>query len=125
MAGLRVACFGAAFKPNSDDIRDAPGLDVAYRLYRLGAEVTVYDPEAMPNAKLVRPELNYAESAFQAAVDADLVVLATEWTEFREIEPAALGEIVAQRRILDGRHALDRDAWTAAGWEYRALGRRH
>jgi UDPglucose 6-dehydrogenase len=125
MAGLRVACLGAAFKPNSDDIRDAPALDVAYRLYRLGAEVTVYDPEAMPNAKLVRPELNYADSAFAAAVDADLVILATEWNEFREIVPSVLGEIVSQRRILDGRHALDRDAWTAAGWEYRALGRRH
>jgi UDPglucose 6-dehydrogenase len=125
LAGLRVACFGAAFKPNSDDIRDAPALDVAHRLYRLGAEVTVYDPEAMRNAKRMRPELTFAESAFEAATGADLVVLLTEWTEFREIDPAVLGEIVSRRRILDGRHALDRDVWSAAGWEYRALGRRH
>jgi UDPglucose 6-dehydrogenase len=125
MAGLKVACLGAAFKPNSDDIRDAPALDVAHRLYRLGAEVTVYDPEAMVNAKRVRPDLTFADSAFAAAADADLVVLLTEWNEFREIDPAVLGEVVAQRRILDGRHALDRDVWVAAGWEYRALGRRH
>jgi UDPglucose 6-dehydrogenase len=125
LAGLKVACFGAAFKPNSDDVRDAPGLDVAHRLYRLGAEVSVYDPVAMPNAKRVRPDLTFAETAFAAAEGADLVVLATEWSEFREIDPTVLGKIVAQRRILDGRHALDRDAWSAAGWEYRALGRRH
>jgi len=125
MAGLRVACFGAAFKPNSDDIRDAPALDVAHRLYRLGAEVSVYDPEAMANAKRVRPHLTFADSAFAAAADADLVVLLTEWTEFCEIDPAVLGTIVRQRRVLDGRHALDRNSWAAAGWEYRALGRRH
>jgi UDPglucose 6-dehydrogenase len=125
MAGLKVACLGASFKPDSDDVRDAPALDVAHRLYRLGAEVTVYDPQAMENAKRVRPDLTFAESAFAAAKDADLVVLLTEWTEFREIDPAVLGEVVAQRRILDGRHALNPDAWTAAGWEYRALGRRH
>jgi UDPglucose 6-dehydrogenase len=125
MAGLKVACLGAAFKPNSDDIRDAPALDVAHRLYRLGADVSVYDPVAMVNAKRVRPDLTFAESAFAAAENADLVVLLTEWSEFREIDPAVLGAIVAQRRILDGRHALDRDAWAEAGWEYRALGRRH
>jgi UDPglucose 6-dehydrogenase len=125
LAGLKVACLGAAFKPNSDDIRDAPALDVAARLYRLGADVVVHDPEAMPNAARVRPQLTYAASTFEAARDADLVVLLTEWNEFRELEPAALGAIVRQRKILDGRHALDRDAWTAAGWEYRALGRRH
>jgi UDPglucose 6-dehydrogenase len=125
LAGLKVACFGAAFKPNSDDVRDAPALDVAHRLYRLGAEVTVYDPEAMVNAKKVRPDLTFAKSAFGAAADADLVVLLTEWTEFREIDPEVLGQVVSQRRVLDGRHALDRDVWAAAGWEYRALGRRH
>jgi UDPglucose 6-dehydrogenase len=125
MAGLRVACFGAAFKPNSDDIRDAPALDVAHRLYRLGADVSVYDPVAMVNAKRVRPDLTFAASAFEAAEGADLVILLTEWSEFREIDPTVLGGIVSQRRILDGRHALDRDAWAAAGWEYRALGRRH
>jgi UDPglucose 6-dehydrogenase len=125
LAGLKVACLGAAFKPNSDDVRDAPALDVAHRLYRLGAEVTVYDPEAMANAKKVRPDLTFAKSAFGAAADADLVVLLTEWSEFREIDPEVLGQVVTQRRILDGRHALDRDVWTAAGWEYRALGRRH
>jgi len=125
LAGLRIACLGAAFKPNSDDVRDAPALDVAHRFYRLGAEVTLHDPEAMVNARRIRPELTYADSAFEAAADADLVVLLTEWTDFRQIDPLALGAVVSHRRILDGRHALDRDEWTAAGWDYRALGRRH
>jgi UDPglucose 6-dehydrogenase len=124
LAGLRVAAFGAAFKPNSDDIRDAPALDVAHRLWRLGATVALFDPQAMDNARRVHPELEYAESAFAAARDADLVVLLTEWEEFRQIEPNALGEVVRHRRILDGRHALDRARYRAAGWQYRALGRR-
>jgi UDPglucose 6-dehydrogenase len=123
LAGLRVAAFGAAFKPNSDDIRDAPALDVAHRLWQLGATVTLFDPQAMDNARRVRPDLEYADSPFAAARDADLVVLLTEWEEFRQIEPDVLGSVVRRRRILDGRHALNREKYRAAGWEYRALGR--
>lgn len=123
LEGTRVAALGAAFKPNSDDIRDAPALDVARMLQDAGAVVRVYDPEAMDNARRAHPNLQYAESTFEAARDADVVVLLTEWTEFREIDPAALGEVVARRRMVDGRHALDPSAYRAAGWEYRALGR--
>ncbi|GAA4212864.1 MULTISPECIES: UDP-glucose dehydrogenase family protein [Microbispora] len=121
--GQRVACLGAAFKPNSDDIRDAPALDVARTMHGLGANVRVYDPAALDNARRTYPELRYGTSAMDVARDADVVVLLTEWAEFREIQPEALSEVVAHRRIVDGRHALDRDAWRAAGWEYRALGR--
>ena len=123
LQGVRIAALGAAFKPNSDDIRDAPALDVARMLQEAGAAVRVYDPEAMHNARRAYPSLEYAPSTLEAARDADVVVLLTEWTEFREIDPAALGAVVAQRKVVDGRHALDQAAYRAAGWEYRALGR--
>ena len=123
MAGKRVAALGAAFKPNSDDIRDAPALDVAATLAQMGADVVVYDPAAMDNARRQHPELRYGENAIDAAHDADVVVLLTEWTEFRELDPHAMAAVAAGRKIVDGRHALDPARWRAAGWEYRALGR--
>jgi UDPglucose 6-dehydrogenase len=123
VAGKRIAALGAAFKPNSDDIRDAPALDVAATLKSMGADVAVFDPAAMENAKRVHPELEYGTSALDVARDADVVVLLTEWTEFREIEPSAMAAVVGARKIVDGRHALDREHWRASGWEYRALGR--
>jgi UDPglucose 6-dehydrogenase len=121
--GVRVAALGASFKPNSDDIRDAPALDVATTLQAAGAVVHVFDPAAMDNARRTYPQLSYGDSAFDVARGADVVVLLTEWAEFREIDPASMGEIVSQKRIVDGRHALDPVSWRAAGWEYRALGR--
>ncbi|MCG7208748.1 UDP-glucose dehydrogenase family protein [Streptomyces arenae] len=123
LAGAQVAALGAAFKPDSDDIRDAPALDVAAALHRAGARVTVYDPVAMDNARRVHPELTYGTDVLQAAADADVVVLLTEWTQFREIDPEVMGSVVNRRRVVDGRHALDPVRWRAAGWEYRALGR--
>ncbi|MBW8482046.1 UDP-glucose dehydrogenase family protein [Actinomadura parmotrematis] len=123
LSGVRVAAWGAAFKPNSDDIRDAPALDVARTMHGLGAHVRIYDPAALENAKRAFPELRYGDSALDVARDADVVVLLTEWAEFREIDPDALAGVVAHRRIVDGRHVLDAAHWRAAGWEYRALGR--
>jgi UDPglucose 6-dehydrogenase len=120
----RVGVLGAAFKPNSDDIRDSPALDVADRIRLQGAEVTVYDPEALTNAKRDYPELSYAESAVQAARDADVVLHLTEWREFIDLEPSALDDVVRNRAIVDGRNALDPERWRGAGWTYRALGRR-
>jgi UDPglucose 6-dehydrogenase len=121
--GTRVAALGAAFKPNSDDVRDAPALDVARMLYLEGADVTVYDPEANENAHRAYPDLEYADSMHEALDNADVVALLTEWDEFREADPERLGAHVNTRRIVDGRDALDADAYRAAGWEYRALGR--
>ncbi|BCB77064.1 UDP-glucose/GDP-mannose dehydrogenase family protein [Phytohabitans flavus] len=121
--GVRVAALGAAFKPNSDDVRDAPALDVASTLQKAGATVRVFDPAAMDNARRTHPELSYGQSAMDVTRDADVVVLLTEWAEFREIDPVVLAGVVAHRRIVDGRHALDAGQWRAAGWEYRALGR--
>jgi UDPglucose 6-dehydrogenase len=121
--GKRVAVLGAAFKPNSDDIRDSPALDVAMRIHRAGAVVTVYDPAALPNARRDYPDLDYAESAVDAAVEADVVLHLTEWREFRDMDPAVLADVVRRRYIVDGRNALDPQRWRDSGWHYRALGR--
>ncbi|HEU5033707.1 MAG TPA: UDP-glucose/GDP-mannose dehydrogenase family protein [Mycobacteriales bacterium] len=122
-AGRRVAVFGAAFKPNSDDIRDSPALDVASRIHASGATVTVYDPAAVANARAKYPALGYAGSAVEAARQADVVLHLTEWQEFRDLDPADLAGVVRQPRIVDGRNALDPQRWRDAGWHYRALGR--
>jgi UDPglucose 6-dehydrogenase len=122
LIGKRVAVLGAAFKPNSDDVRDSPALNVAGRLQLQGAHVAVYDPRATDNARKIFPTLEYAESAVAACRNADVVLHLTEWAEFREIDPAELGEVVAQRNIVDGRNCLDVEAWRAAGWTYRGLG---
>ncbi len=121
--GSCVAVLGAAFKPDSDDIRDSPALDVASRIRGEGAEVVVYDPKAMDNARILYPDLTYAESATSAATGADVVLHLTEWPEFAAMDPEALGAKVAHRRLVDGRNALDPHRWRAAGWAYRALGR--
>ena len=121
--GMRVAVLGAAFKPNSDDIRDSPALDVAMSIQLQGAAVCVYDPQAMENAKIKCPQLGYRNSALDAAKGADLVLHLTEWEQFRQMDPEALSAVVAERRIVDGRNALDPERWRGAGWTYRALGR--
>ena len=119
----RVAVLGAAFKPNSDDVRDSPALNVAGRLQLQGAHVAVYDPRATDNARKIFPTLEYTESVVDACRNADVVLHLTEWAEFREIDPVELGEVVAQRNIVDGRNCLDVEAWREAGWTYRGLGR--
>jgi UDPglucose 6-dehydrogenase len=122
-AGARVAVLGAAFKPNSDDIRDSPALDVAASIQRHGATVVVHDPEAMPNARRQHPELTYADTAAEALTGADVTLHLTEWAEYRLLDPCATGQLVAQRNLVDGRNVLDPVAWRDAGWHYRALGR--
>ena len=123
LRGKRIAVLGAAFKPDSDDIRDSPALHVAEQLQRLGAVVRVTDPAALPNARREWPHLDYTDTAEQAAAGADAVLVLTEWQEYRELDPAAFASVVAGRRVLDGRNTLDREVWTAAGWTFRALGR--
>ncbi|WP_205302018.1 MULTISPECIES: UDP-glucose dehydrogenase family protein [Nonomuraea] len=121
--GCTVGVLGAAFKPNSDDIRDSPALDVAVTIGHQGGRVTVYDPIALDNARKAHPELSYGESALEAVRGAHVVLLLTEWQEFVELDPEELGAAVATRRIVDGRNALNAEAWRSAGWHYRALGR--
>ena len=121
--GAHVAVLGVAFKPESDDVRDSPALNVAGQLQLQGAHVRVYDPKAMPNARRVFPTLSYADSVAEAATNADVVLHLTEWDEFRDLDPAELAAIVAQPVVLDGRNVLDAERWRAAGWTYRGLGR--
>ncbi|MGA5423432.1 UDP-glucose dehydrogenase family protein [Streptomyces lavendulocolor] len=121
--GKRVAVLGATFKPNSDDVRDSPALNVAGQIHLQGGQVTVYDPKGMDNARRLFPTLGYADTALEAVRGADIVLHLTEWSEFRELDPAELGEAVASRVILDGRNALDAERWREAGWTFRAMGR--
>jgi UDPglucose 6-dehydrogenase len=123
LRGKRIAVLGAAFKPNSDDIRDSPSLAISGRLADLGAIVAVHDPVAMANAARVRPDLQYAESVHDLAQGADLVLHLTEWTDYRSIDPEALRSIVANPVLIDGRCTLDAEAWRAAGWTVLVPGR--
>src|SRR5688500_308363 len=121
--GKRVGVLGAAFKPNSDDVRDSPALNVAGQIQLHGAQVTVYDPRAVDNARRLFPTLGYADSAVEACTGAHLVLHLTEWEEFRGMDPAVLSAVVDERRIIDARNALDPGRWRDAGWSYRSLGR--
>ena len=123
ISGRKVAVLGAAFKPESDDIRDSPALNVANQMHLQGAQVIVTDPQAVENARRAWPDLKFAATAQEAAVGADVVVLLTEWSEYRGLDPEAFGAVVGHRRMVDGRNVLDPAAWRAAGWTYRALGR--
>ncbi|WP_114558996.1 UDP-glucose dehydrogenase family protein [Desertihabitans aurantiacus] len=123
VSGRRVAVLGAAFKPDSDDVRDSPALDIAAGLHVHGADVRVYDPKAMHRAALAYPALGYADSLDAAVDGAEVVLLLTEWAEFRALTPADLDGKVAGRAIFDGRNVLDPAQWREAGWTYRGVGR--
>lgn len=124
LLGANVAVLGAAFKPESDDVRDSPALNVAGLLQLNGATVNVYDPKAMENSRRVFPTLNYSTSALEACERADAVLVATEWPEFVDLDPAALADTVRAKVVVDGRNCLDTPRWRAAGWRVYALGRR-
>ncbi|MFF2509189.1 UDP-glucose dehydrogenase family protein [Streptomyces sp. NPDC058067] len=121
--GKRVAVLGATFKPDSDDVRDSPAMNVAGQIHLQGGQVTVYDPKGNGNARRLFPTLGFADSVLDAVRGADVVLHLTEWREFRELDAELLGGVVASRVILDGRNALDPAVWREAGWTYRAMGR--
>jgi UDPglucose 6-dehydrogenase len=123
LSGRRIAVLGAAFKPNSDDVRDSPALHVAKVLHERGAVVTVHDPAAIENARKAAPELEFAETIERASTGAELVIVLTEWNVYRELNPIPFARIVAQTVVIDGRNALDQDSWNSAGWTVHALGR--
>ena len=123
IVGRRIALLGAAFKPDSDDVRDSPALSVAAQMQLQGADVVVTDPQAIDNARKKWPDLVFAITAEEAVRDAELVVLLTEWPEYVALDPAHLATLVRERRIIDGRNALSPRRWRDAGWTYRALGR--
>jgi UDPglucose 6-dehydrogenase len=125
LQGKKVAILGAAFKPDSDDVRDSPALDIAAQIQAAGASVTVHDPKAIANAQKRFPALNFADDVNTTLKDAEIVLHLTEWKIYREIDPVKVKSIVKTPIIIDGRNALDRELWQSAGWKFRALGRSH
>lgn len=123
LSGAIITVLGAAFKPNSDDVRDSPALHVAAELALRGARVRVCDPQAVENARRVYPGLEYPASLADGVAGADLVILATEWREYRELDPVWAAELVAEPVLIDARNALDLARWRGAGWQVHALGR--
>ena len=123
LQGKKVAILGAAFKPDSDDVRDSPALDIAAQIQAAGAVVTVHDPKAIANAQKRFPALNFADDVNATLKDAEIVLHLTEWKIYQEIDPVKVKSIVKNPIVIDGRNALDRDLWQSAGWKFRALGR--
>jgi UDPglucose 6-dehydrogenase len=122
LSGKKVAILGAAFKPDSDDVRDSPALDIAAQLQAAGAIVTVHDPKAIANAQKRFPALKFVQSIEDAFTDAEIVLHLTEWKIYRELDPTKMKSLVKNPIMIDGRNALDRSAWRKAGWKFRALG---
>ena len=123
LRGKVVTMLGATFKPDSDDVRDSPALDVAVAIYNAGAHVRVHDPKGLPNAERVYPHMDYRSDLDDAVTGSDLLILGTEWREYRDLDPASLIDKVRNAVIIDGRNVLDPHLWRSAGWTYRALGR--
>lgn len=123
LKSFKIAVLGAAFKPDSDDVRDSPALDIAAQIHAAGADVVVHDPKAIEPAKKRFPNLKFAETIEDCVRGADLILHLTEWKVYRELDPNSLKPLVKQTKILDGRNALDRDKWRQAGWQFHALGR--
>ena len=119
----KIAVLGATFKPDSDDVRDSPALDIAAQLQAAGATVVVHDPKGIEPARKRFPNLDYAEKVTDCVKGADAILHLTEWRVYRELDPAVIGQLVKGKFLLDGRNALDRNLWRAAGWRVRALGR--
>jgi UDPglucose 6-dehydrogenase len=119
----KIAVLGATFKPDSDDVRDSPALDIAAQLQAAGATVVVHDPKGIEPARKRFPNLDYQEKVVDAVKGADAILHLTEWKEYRELDPSVIGQLVKGKFIIDGRNMLDRNKWRAAGWRFHALGR--
>jgi UDPglucose 6-dehydrogenase len=119
----KIAILGATFKPDSDDVRDSPALDIAAQLQAAGANVVVHDPKGIEPARKRFPNLDYAEKVADCVKGSDVILHLTEWKEYRELDPSVIGQLVKSKFLIDGRNAIDRDKWRAAGWRVHALGR--
>ncbi len=124
LVGVKVAVLGLTFKPDSDDVRDSPALDIAGRLWGRGAHVVATDPAASGIVRRMRPDLHIVDTADEALAGAELVILLTAWKEYVQLDPARAKTLVAVPRVIDGRNVLDPQAWSEAGWDYRGMGRR-
>ncbi|MFM7491908.1 MAG: UDP-glucose dehydrogenase family protein [Actinomycetota bacterium] len=123
LKGKKIAVLGAAFKPDSDDVRDSPALDIAAQIHAAGAEVCVHDPKAIEPARRRFPALEFESEIERCIANSDAILHLTEWKIYREIDPVSLKNKVRTPIIIDGRNALDRERWVQAGWKFRALGR--
>jgi len=123
LSKYKIAVLGATFKPDSDDVRDSPALDIAAQLHAAGAKVVVHDPKGIEPARKRFPTLSFEENVMEAVKDADAILHLTEWKEYRELDPGAIGQLVKSKFLIDGRNMLDRDRWRSAGWRVHALGR--
>ncbi|MDC0911644.1 UDP-glucose/GDP-mannose dehydrogenase family protein [Aquiluna sp.] len=119
----KILMLGLSFKPDSDDMRDSPALDVALRLAQAGATVTVHDPVSLIALGKRHPELAREQDLHAAAKGQELVILGTEWSEYKALDPTVFGDLVANKLIIDGRNVLDVASWQGAGWRLIALGR--
>jgi len=123
LAGKKVLVLGAAFKPDSDDVRDSPALDIALLANQAGANVLVHDPIALAGVNKKHPELATETDLHQAFDNADAVVLATEWQEYRDLDPKLIADKVNRKFIIDGRNVLDNSLWQTAGFKVVSLGK--
>jgi UDPglucose 6-dehydrogenase len=123
VAGRRIAVWGAAFKPGTDDVRDSPALNLAVRLHAAGGDVVVYDPQALHTAKTEASQLSFASSMEDATAGAEVVVLATEWRQFAAADPVALADLPAKQVLVDARNVVDAETWRSAGWTVLRVGR--
>lgn len=119
----KIAVLGATFKPDSDDVRDSPALDIAVQLHAAGAHVVIHDPKGIEPARKRFPNLTFAHNVQECVRGSDLILHLTEWKEYRELDPSVIGDLVKGKSIIDGRNALDRELWRNAGWKFHALGR--
>jgi UDPglucose 6-dehydrogenase len=123
LTGKAITMLGISFKPDSDDLRDSPALEISQRLTALGAKVTVHDPVSLTPLATRSPELYREQDLLKASSGAELVILGTEWKQYREIDPVEFGKVVATKTIIDGRNVLEVAKWQSAGWRVIALGR--
>jgi UDPglucose 6-dehydrogenase len=119
----RIAILGAAFKPDSDDVRDSPALDIAVQLHEAGADLSIHDPKAMESAKARFPELNFVPTVEATLTGAELILHLTEWQEYRGLDPAKVSGLVARKSLIDGRNVLALSDWQRAGFKVRGIGR--
>ena len=119
----KIAVLGATFKPDSDDVRDSPALDIAVQLHAAGAQVVIHDPKGIEPARKRFPNLTFAHDVLECIKGSDLILHLTEWKEYQELDPKIIGDLVKSKIIIDGRNALDRELWRNAGWKFHALGR--
>ena len=123
MPGLTIGVLGLTFKPNTDDMRDAPSLDIVPALQAAGAKIVAFDPEGMAEAGKLLPGITFAKTAYEAATGADVLVVITEWHEFRGLDPRRIKQVMRQPRIVDLRNIFDPEEMRGLGFTYEGVGR--